>query len=137
MWVLDPANSPDLIRSLRRHAPELDVAWAGEGWRSLVAECHDALEQRFPDYRLLDIKQESGALAFRAFPRPGKGTWTQAEYAELLITDGYRDRSETVCEWCGLPGRRRQWRQVEELTLCDECDARFADPPTPRPGQRR
>lgn len=115
----------------------MEVAWAGEGWRSLVAECHEALEQRFPDYQLLNIKQKYGALAFQAFPRPGKGTWTEGEYTGLLdITDAYRDRSESVCEWCGMPGRLREWRRVEEFTLCDECDARFDDPPIPRPGHR-
>ncbi len=104
VWVLDPANSPELIARLRRHAPGMEVAWAGEGWRSLVAECHEALERRFPDYQLLNIKQKDGALAFQAFPRPGKGTWTQGEYTELLdITYAYKNRSASICEWCGMP----------------------------------
>lgn len=116
----------------------LEVVWAGEGWRDLVAECHEALRRRFPDYELLSVKQKYGALEFQAFPRPGQGTWTQDEYAALLdITDAYRDRSENVCEWCGALGHLRDWREVEELTLCDDCDARFDDPPIPRPGRRR
>lgn len=135
MWVLDPANSPDVIALLKPHARyPFDVVWAGEGWRDLVVECHEALQRRFPDYELLAVKQKYGALAFQAFPRPGQGTWTHDEYgAVLAITDTYRARSEGVCEWCGAAGRLREWREVEELTLCDDCDARFDDPPFPRP----
>lgn len=139
VWTLDPANSPDLIARLRPHARHsLEVVWAGEGWRDLVADCHVTLERRFPEYELLSVKQKYGVLAFQAFPRPGNGTWSPTEYAEAVsITDTYRHRSEVVCEWCAAPGRLREWRTVQELTLCDDCDARFPDPPTPRPGHER
>ena len=139
MWVLDPANSGDLIDQLRSHARsfDLEVAWVGEGWRSLVAECHGRLVAAFPDYELLAIKQKWGALEYQAFPRPwaeGQESWSPEEDAILgAITDEIRERSESICEWCGAAGRLREWRTLE-LTLCDACDQRFPDPPAAAPG---
>ena len=81
---------------------------------------------------LLDIKQKEGLLAYQAFPRPwvrGERRWTTEETTTLdVITDTFRELSETVCEWCGGAGRWRSSRKLV-LTLCDECDARFSDPP--------
>jgi hypothetical protein len=62
---------------------------------------------------------------------PRRETWSPAEAAELqTITDAFRVRSATVCEWCGAVARVREWRTIE-LTLCDDCDDRFPDPPWP------
>ena len=81
MWALDPANSRDLIAWLRPHARNRDfeVARVGEGWRSLVEECHERLAAAFPDYELLAIKQKWGVLDYQAFPRrwaEGQQRWT-------------------------------------------------------------
>jgi hypothetical protein len=134
VWCLDPVNSAELIAQLRPHVRryEFDVAWVGEGWRSLVEECHQRLVAVFPDYELLNIKQKWGVLAYQAFPRAwveGETAWTQEEHTELeAITGEFRVRSESVCEWCGADARLRAWRTVE-WTLCDSCDGRFSDPP--------
>jgi hypothetical protein len=141
VWALDPANSGDLIARLRPHGRDRDfeVARVGEGWRPLVEECHERLQVAFPDYELLDIKQKYGVLEFQAFPRrwaEGQGQWTRQEYADLhAITGEIRDRSETICEWCGAPGQLRESRK-HELTVCDACDQRFPDPPYPVHGLR-
>lgn len=134
MWALDPANSADLMRRLDRHARggDLAVAWVGEGWRTLVEQCHAELEAAFPDYELLNVKEQYGALRFQAFPRPwsaeGK-TFTAAEVAVLdAITDACRERSQRVCEWCGTTGALRDER-LYWGTLCDACNAQMADPP--------
>jgi hypothetical protein len=130
----------ELINRLRPHGRdrEFEVAWVGEGWRSLAAQCHDRLSARFPNYELLAIKQKHGMLAYQAFPRrwvKGEDQWTPEEADELgAIVDEFRVRSEVKCEWCGADARLREWRTVE-LTLCDDCDQRFPDPPaagTPR-----
>jgi hypothetical protein len=119
---------------LRRHGRggDFEVAWVGEGWRSLVEECHARLSGAFPDYELLAIKQKHGVLSYQAFPRPwvdGERSWSADEAAESgTIIDEFVVRSETVCEWCGAVARLRDWRTVE-LTLCDRCDQRFPDPP--------
>jgi hypothetical protein len=48
---------------------QFEVAWVGEGWRGLVADCHDHLEAAFPEYELLAIKQKCGRFEYQAFPR--------------------------------------------------------------------
>jgi hypothetical protein len=112
----------------------LDVVWVGEGWRSLVEDCHERLIAAFPDYELHAIKQKYGVLAYQAFPCRRVGDtrqWSDEEAAELAaITEEFRTRSEAVCEWCGASARRRGRRTIE-LTLCDDCDARISDPPWP------
>lgn len=134
MWVLDPANSAELLSELRPHRlrSEAEVIWVGEGWRPLVEECHRSLAARFPDYELLAVKQKWGALAYQAFPRawvPGATSWTGDEYAVLkTITDAIRTRSESICEWCGAAAALRDGRSYW-VTLCPECHQRFPDPP--------
>jgi hypothetical protein len=136
VWCLDPINSGELIDRLRPHRRDGDfeVAWVGEGWRRLVAECHERLSAKFPDYELLAIKQKYGVLSYQAFPCrwvEGERQWSAGEAAELdAITDEYRARSEVVCEWCGAAAQLREWR-MWQLTLCDGCDERFPDPPYP------
>jgi hypothetical protein len=53
MWVLDPANSRELLDRLRPHSlsPDFEVVWCGEGWKPLVSDCHDELAAAFPNYR--------------------------------------------------------------------------------------
>lgn len=128
-------NSKGLIAKLRAHARDgkFETAWVGEGWRPLVEECHERLVGLFPEYELLNVKQSYGALEFQAFPRAwveGEQRWSLEELGALeAITDEFRSRSETMCEWCGAAAALRDWRTVE-LTLCDDCDGRFPDPPS-------
>ena len=134
MWCLDPVNSSDLVNRLRPHGRDgdFDVAWVGEGWRTLVEACHDRLLAVFPHYELLAIKQKYGELSYQAFPRrwvQGQTQWTPEEAIALDdITDAFGALSRTMCEWCGATGKLREWRTTE-LTLCDDCDVRFPDPP--------
>ena len=119
VWCLDPANSGELIKRLRPHGRDggFYVAWVGEGWRSLVEACHERLQAAFPEYELVTIKQKYGELVYQAFPRrwvEGQTQWSPEEATELnAITDEFRTRSETGCEWCGAaarpPGSR--WRR--------------------------
>ena len=131
MWVLDPSNSRDLLDLLRPHSSsgELEVVWCGEGWRSLVRECHDELVAAFPDYRFTGIKQKWGVLMFSARPRAG-AAMPQEELRVDTITERYSRASATICEWCGGPGSLREDVLVsgrrEDLTLCDSCLADMA-----------
>lgn len=121
MWVLDPANSRELLDLLRPHSMSADfeVVWCGEGWKLLVRACHDELTASFPDYRFYAIKQKWGVLEFQARPRSGDVT---AEELALLheITGRYSKTSEAVCEWCGRPGSLRT-DGPEWVTVCDAC----------------
>ncbi len=98
---------------------DFEVVWCGEGWRSLVNECHDELVARFPDYRFYGIKQKWGVLAFQARPRAGDSTDEERALVDRL-TGRYQTASEAVCEWCGRPGSLRS-EDAEWLTLCNTC----------------
>jgi hypothetical protein len=134
MWTLDKVNNRRLIDALGPHwrQPHTETVRVGEGWRDLVAECHEQVVSTFPTYELVNVKQKYGALEFQAFPwkrTPETADWTTAELSQLdRITDRYRDRSEAVCEWCGQPGELRTGRTIM-LTLCDVHHAAFHDPP--------
>ena len=108
--IMTNVNSPlpeddaaELVEALRAHArtPGLQV-YAGRGWLRLVRECHNRLEDAFPNYELLAVKEKYGELAFQAFPRPwqtGGGPWTNQEaHAVDQITDEYRELSTKVCD---------------------------------------
>ncbi|WP_408899295.1 hypothetical protein ACJ5H2_09340 [Nocardioides sp. R1-1] len=130
MWVLDPANSPSLIASLRPHsiAPDFEIVFVGEGWRGLIEECHARLADEFPDYRFYAIKQKFGVLAYQATLRGGDSSHTDADRARVAaIVDKFEQRSATVCESCGRRGSLRDGRTVW-ITLCDDCDERWPDP---------
>ena len=129
VWTLDPSNSGDLIAHLRPHAlaEDFQVAWVGEGWRALVHGCHRELSATFPAYGFYAIKQKFGLLEYQA--RARRGPETEAEWKQVqAITDAYRARSASVCEWCGGTGKTREQRDLI-LTLCDTCDGAFSDPP--------
>lgn len=136
MWVLDAANSRELLDVLRPHSSsgELEVVWCGEGWRSLVRECHDELVAAFPDYVFTDIKQKWGVLMFSARPRAGAVRPQEALRVEE-IAERYRRASEVTCEWCGSAGSLREDVLVNsrphDLTLCDPCVADLATSPYP------
>jgi len=85
IWVLDPANSKELLDRLRPHSvsPDFEVIWCGEGWRKLISDCHNELAARFPDYCFAVIKQERGVLAFQARPRAGQGSPNEEDLAEI------------------------------------------------------
>jgi hypothetical protein len=110
------------------------VVWCGEGWRTLVSDCHNELVAAFPDYRFGSIMQKWGVLAYQARPSTGEAT---ADDLSLVneITDRYRQASEGVCEWCGRPGSLREdvplGTRVLDLTLCDRCRADLDISPYP------
>lgn len=121
MWVLDPANSPELLARLRPHSldAKFEIIWCGEGWKSLISSCHHELVAQFPDYRFHAIKQTFGVLVFQARPEPGRANDEDLARAHE-ITERYGNLSRTVCEWCGSTGSLRTDRP-EWLTLCDAC----------------
>ncbi|HYW23120.1 MAG TPA: hypothetical protein VE953_03095 [Terriglobales bacterium] len=137
VWFLDASNSPELINRLRPHARRFtfETASVGEGWRTLVGACHERLVAKFPEYELFAVKQKYGYLAFQAFAGPrvdGKSWTTQERRLVHHITDEFRARSESICEWCGCAGALRSSRRLV-LTLCDACHVAFADPPQEYP----
>jgi len=140
MWVLDPANSSELLHRLRPHSldPQFEVIWCGEGWRSLVSDCDDQLRLAFPDYRFTHIEQEHGELVVAAQPRAGEFSEPEQELVDD-VTRRCREQSRMVCEWCGRDGSTRRLSDArgrqEAVTVCDQCqeDLQTLPYPTSRP----
>jgi len=117
MWVLDPANSRELLDRLRPHSlsSDFEIVWCGEGWRTLINDCHNELAAAFPDYRFYTIKQKWGVLTFQARPRAGDATSEELAAVDE-VTARFATASEVICEWCGLRSTAPEWQ-----TLCDSC----------------
>jgi hypothetical protein len=89
--------------------------------------------RRSPSTRFSLSTKNMGFLEFQAFPR-SEGRYSFDEYAVLRdLTKEISERSGTVYDWCGSTGRLPDRRELV-LTLCDDCDRRFPDPPYPLHG---
>jgi hypothetical protein len=104
-----PNRRPKDIYPDRATAREL----VGRGWWPLLDDAFDAVEQA--GVRLAQVKEKFGGV--RLYLEDGRHA---PELYEFL--DEIEDRSLTICEACGAPGRGREdfvWRK----TLCDGCSA--------------
>ena len=81
----------------------------GKGWSKLINNLYDAK----PKYtRVMQVKEKYATLRFYVSSAP---EW----YFDLI--DYYEQKTATICEQCGKPGKSRLDRGWW-LTLCDECD---------------
>lgn len=80
------------------------------GWDDLLLELDSKLAELAPDYQVLQIKEKYGGLRFYAIGLSDEG---------LDLIEEYEDRSLTICETCGSPGRLMQDRGWYK-TVCDE-----------------
>lgn len=92
----------------------------GCGWEGLVTELIQKLQElkdtKYPDLEVVQVKEKWGYLTvYLNYYYPE---------AEQLI-DEYRDKSGTVCEMCGGPGKMKLldgWYSV----ICDDCEDKLA-----------
>lgn len=83
----------------------------GAGWHPLLDELHAELAAADPDYQTIQVKEKFGTLRVYVYGLP----------ATDAIIDHYEERSRSICENCGQPGRPRPGGWVK--TFCDECEA--------------
>jgi len=114
-WFFHPEKP--LTESLMKFGLEV-----GDGWLDLIEELCKKLDNlirtKYPDYmngespfEVLQVKEKFGGLRFYT-------NYTNDEIEDLIRE--YQNKSYTVCERCGSPGKLREisaWL----LTLCDEC----------------
>ena len=70
----------------------------GPGWSSLIDEVFDRLE-KFPDVYISQTKEKWGRLRIYVFG---------VDEETLDFIDEIEERSGTVCEICGKPGKLRE-----------------------------
>jgi len=104
-------DKPDLPWSDHPVWSDIDC---GEGWWPLIAELDKSLRALLPDYRVVQVKEKFGRLAY----------YTESVPTSVREQFFYRIReaemaSEHVCETCGRPGSLRDDRSWMRV-LCDE-----------------
>lgn len=79
----------------------------GEGWHSLIDEIYD----RLPDEAIVNtVKEKFGGLRVYV---------DRIDNETQQFVDSIEDKSYTICEMCGKPGKSRSGGWI--LTLCDQC----------------
>ena len=106
---------PDLFRGHTKPSTESLMCFGcacGDGWYELLRETCDKLKD-FPTVEFVQIKEKFGGLRIYARSASEDG-WYILNEAE--------DKSYSICEVCGAPGKVRTGGWIK--TLCDDCDAR-------------
>ena len=84
----------------------------GDGWNQLIKELIEELMALGWDRKVTQVKEKFGGLRFYI----GGGS---KEVHDAI--NRAENKSYTICEDCGSPGKLRSNRYWE-LTLCDECN---------------
>jgi hypothetical protein len=83
----------------------------GRGWRPLVDEVFDWLENNKCLVKIIQVKEKYGLLTI----------YSEINHPELdIILDEAERKSTKICEKCGESGKLRTDRRWI-LTLCDSC----------------
>ncbi|MFF5499474.1 hypothetical protein [Streptomyces aquilus] len=96
----------------------------GPGWHPVLLRLHERLLSLEPGYQLEDLKEKLGGVRIHV-------TATSAiALAEMrgVLTEAEK-QSETICEFCGEPGRRRRRNDAPAgwiKTVCDDCYTRWS-----------
>jgi len=91
----------------------------GDGWFKIIDELSSKLEP-FQCAEVCQVKQKFGGLRFYIDFNPSPDEETRNKIYDLIYEA--EERSTTICERCGEPGKIRTngWLR----TLCDACDER-------------
>lgn len=111
-------NSSDFADILSRFATNVpQTIDCGTGWAHLVRECHDAIMEIDPEYRVFQIKQKFGGLRFYFTPSD-----MDEHYLRLCsVVFPIEEKSFSTCETCGQDGYGRRTDGGYYYTSCDEC----------------
>lgn len=110
-------NSPEFADILCKFANDVPAYIdCGAGWSNLIRECHDAIMEIDPEYRVFQIKQKFGGLRFYFTPSD-----MDKHYLRLCSTVfAIEEKSFSICEMCGSDGYKRRTDYGLMYTSCDE-----------------
>jgi hypothetical protein len=94
------------------------------GWNDLVLQVHNDIMAIDPDYVPVQVKEKFGGLRYYIHYSP---QWTKEQYNAVVEIIAFAEqKSFTICEVCGEPGKLRDGRVAPKskrthriLTLCD------------------
>lgn len=112
-------NGEPFQEFLKRHNISSPPCYSGvgQGWIPILDELVEKLTKLGWDKQFAQVKEKFGTL--RVYLETYPPEHREEYYA--LIRDA-EERSATVCEDCGKPGKIRRERGWHR-TLCDECNA--------------
>jgi len=84
----------------------------GNGWYNLINELCVNLESLNFKGKVLQIKEKFGGLRFYC-----SSGLTEEQYKVILEAE---EKSYTICECCGKPGKLRKGNNIWIRTLCDK-----------------
>lgn len=86
-------------------------SYVNPGWVQLVIDLHNEIVAIAPEYRLNQVKEKFGGLRFYTNIRDATARDIISKYEAL---------SETVCDVCGAPGKKRSIERKYIATRCDD-----------------
>lgn len=89
----------------------------GEGWASIVLECHRQLKHLDPGYRIVQIKEKFGGLRYYYESSYDFGNIIRDVMDSVVIAAEYK--CSITCEVCGAGGKI-QYNGGWWKTLCEE-----------------
>lgn len=107
----DPQRLEKMKPVLDRIPPEWGKYLPDPGWDDILLELDAKLAEFKPDYVIHQAKEKFGTLRF----------YCDLPYTDQPTTEIIRaaeNKSETICEWCGQPGKLRSGGWYK--TYCDE-----------------
>lgn len=124
----------DLNERLKRLRHE-EFVRVEEGWKDLICDLVDKLDETGIDWTPVCIKEKLGTLRFmvEVSEHPTlesiltfKDYGTIKEAAFLMISEA-ETKSEKTCEMCGKPGRMASVGKFLLKTLCHMCDYKIQE----------
>ena len=92
--------------------------FVGEGWKRLVCDLIDMIDEVYHLYEIVQIKEKGGTLRFYI-----EELSSRAPDVVYNLIHQAEEASATICELCGEPGKLAgdTWKR----TLCDPCNEAF------------
>lgn len=120
-----PENAGEYAEALGAILRRIPKGWGrwidcGPGWYPLIVEADQRIAQIDPDYAVFQIKEKFGSLRYYHDLTQGDTD------AAFRIENEVCQRSQTICEECGAPGRLRGGGWIQTL-----CDVHAGDRQTP------
>lgn len=108
-----------LPEPIQKHVLPDDPYWCyvPDGWRDLVVELNEKLEEIYPEYTLHQVKEKFGGLRYYI-------DHVSIEDKEILdkmwaVIGDYENKSLETCDVCGAPGKQHSKRGYIR-TRCEE-----------------
>lgn len=95
------------------YSKEDAIKYASPGWKKLVEEMIERLDEINPEYEFTTIKEKFGTLRIEPTVTNLPGEWDKF----WRVIEDIERRSGTICEVCGDPGTTETIRGWDQ-TLC-------------------